>query len=394
MACTSRRGDTETEDSISLQAGETVTCVFSNQQDSKIIVEKLTAPPGEEQEFPFQVSWLGDGSEEYDFLLSHGEQHDSGDLDPGTYSVSEVVPTGWGVKDVTCTSSKGDEETEDSISLQAGETVTCVFTNETREYRVTAGYEDLAVDHPLMDYDYNDWEIQIDITFDESRMDFFIEPLGRGGVNDHVFHIAIPGGKLTVDGEYTLTLYDENGIVISTETGDFDASAGEDFIVIPCTCEAFPPSGTVVNVFEGIYQETQRTAEISIVLDGEDPNMDDLFHNGVGNHGEGLFFDPYIYVNESGEEIHQNDFRLLTVQLERSDPAWKWPEENVCLSNAYPEVTGFPPTFFFGDEWWKYPSDNGCTFGDGEPCELDEVARLCSAVFPPNTSIFLPLVQR
>jgi hypothetical protein len=44
--------------------------------------------------------------------------------------VAEIVPDGWDLIDVTCTSSKGDTETEGSISLQAGETVTCVFTNQ------------------------------------------------------------------------------------------------------------------------------------------------------------------------------------------------------------------------------------------------------------------------
>jgi hypothetical protein len=125
-------GDSASGASLDLSAlsyGDQVTCTITNQKDSNIIVEKQTEPPGAEQEFPFQASWLGDGSEEYDFTLSDNEQHGSGDLDPGTYSVSEVVPAGWDLDDVTCTSSKGDTETEASISLQAGETASCVVSN-------------------------------------------------------------------------------------------------------------------------------------------------------------------------------------------------------------------------------------------------------------------------
>ncbi len=123
--CESSNGDTETIGSISLQAGETVTCVFNNQKDSKIIVKKETDPNGDSQVFNFTASYDADG-----FSLSDGQQNNSGDLDPGTYSVSETVPAGWQLESSPCVSSNGDTETIGSISLQAGETVTCTFNNE------------------------------------------------------------------------------------------------------------------------------------------------------------------------------------------------------------------------------------------------------------------------
>ncbi|HEY9503324.1 MAG TPA: hypothetical protein VIR01_16940, partial [Pyrinomonadaceae bacterium] len=123
--CVSSKGDNETIGSISLQAGETVTCTFNNQKDAKIVVIKQTDPDGDTQSFDFTASYDGDG-----FSLKDGEQNDSGDLDPGTYSVSETVPTGWDLTSSPCVSSKGDNETIGSISLQAGETVTCTFNNQ------------------------------------------------------------------------------------------------------------------------------------------------------------------------------------------------------------------------------------------------------------------------
>ncbi|HSL44287.1 MAG TPA: hypothetical protein VK897_12695, partial [Anaerolineales bacterium] len=122
VACTSSKGDTETAANISLQAGETVTCVFTNEKDAFIIIEKQTNPDGDPQAFSFTPSY---GAA---FQLSDGQTNNSGDLDPGTYSVSETVPSGWDLATPLCS----DGSSASSISLQAGETVTCVFTNTKR----------------------------------------------------------------------------------------------------------------------------------------------------------------------------------------------------------------------------------------------------------------------
>ncbi len=106
---------------ISLQAGEVVTCVFTNEKDARIVVEKQTLPNGDPQMFSFDASY-----DESGFQLSDGQQNDSGDLDPDTYSVSETLPVGWDLESAICS----DQSPAGAISLQAGEVVTCVFTNE------------------------------------------------------------------------------------------------------------------------------------------------------------------------------------------------------------------------------------------------------------------------
>ena len=115
--------------SISLQAGETVTCTFYNKEviddDAYIIVRKQVSPAGATQKFKFQASWLGNGQESYDFELSGGQSKQSAVLTPGTYSVSELPVSGWNLAGVTCS----DGSSPANISLQAGETVTCVFHN-------------------------------------------------------------------------------------------------------------------------------------------------------------------------------------------------------------------------------------------------------------------------
>ena len=52
-------------------------------------------------------------------------KNDSGWLVPGSYSVAELALVGWDLTSATCS----DKSPVTAISLQAGETVTCVFTN-------------------------------------------------------------------------------------------------------------------------------------------------------------------------------------------------------------------------------------------------------------------------
>jgi uncharacterized repeat protein (TIGR01451 family) len=115
--------DQSSPSAISLQAGETVTCTFTNEKDSRIIVSKETEPDTDPQVFSFAASYDQDG-----FSLSDGESNDSGDLDAGTYSVSENVPAGWDLSSVVCSG----EQASGAIELAAGQTVTCIFTNTKR----------------------------------------------------------------------------------------------------------------------------------------------------------------------------------------------------------------------------------------------------------------------
>ena len=77
-------------------------------------------PEGDPQSFSFNASYDADG-----FSLSDGQSNDSGDLDPGTYSVSETVPQGWDLDSATC-----DDGSPEFDLPAAGETVTCTFINE------------------------------------------------------------------------------------------------------------------------------------------------------------------------------------------------------------------------------------------------------------------------
>lgn len=112
---------------FNVEAGETVTCTFTNTYTppaGNIIIIKQTDPDGDPQSFEFDSSY---GS---NFYLVDNGQNDSGDLEAGVYSVAEVnMPANWSQTSAICVSSNDDAETPGNISLQAGETVTCTFTN-------------------------------------------------------------------------------------------------------------------------------------------------------------------------------------------------------------------------------------------------------------------------
>jgi plastocyanin len=103
---------------ISLQAGETVTCTFTNQKDAVIIVCKETDPNADPQSFTFTPSYTAA------FSLTDGQCINSGDLDPGTYSVSEAAVPGWVLSSSPCTDGSNGQHRP-----SAGETVTCTFNN-------------------------------------------------------------------------------------------------------------------------------------------------------------------------------------------------------------------------------------------------------------------------
>jgi hypothetical protein len=114
--------DGSNPNNISLQPGKTVTCTFKNKKvnNSYIIVKKQTDPAGAAQKFTFDPSWSASN-----FQLSHGQSKTSPALAAGTYSVKELAQSGWNMVSATCS----DGSNPNSISLQAGETVTCTFKN-------------------------------------------------------------------------------------------------------------------------------------------------------------------------------------------------------------------------------------------------------------------------
>ena len=120
-------GDGNTPAAINLLPGETVTCTFTNTQQSRILVDKVTDPFGSTESFDFTSSY---GSP---FSLTDADvPNDSGPLVPGQYSVAEAAKTGWDLTSATCS----DGSAPGAIDLAAGETVTCTFTNTIQRGKI------------------------------------------------------------------------------------------------------------------------------------------------------------------------------------------------------------------------------------------------------------------
>ncbi len=104
--------------SITLASGATVTCTFTNTKNGTLIVDKVTNPTGDTTSF--SISATGSGT-----ITGGGAgtvtdaTNKSYTVAPGTYSVTETVPSGWTQDSNTCS----------NVTVAAGETKTCTITN-------------------------------------------------------------------------------------------------------------------------------------------------------------------------------------------------------------------------------------------------------------------------
>lgn len=117
----------DTPDAITLGAGESVACTFTNtlldDNTGAITIIKQATPSDTGQAFDFTGD-LGN------FSLMHGEFVVE-TLPPGTYTVSETVPAGWQLDSAVC----DDGSPVNAIDLAAGENVTCTFSNSLQAAR-------------------------------------------------------------------------------------------------------------------------------------------------------------------------------------------------------------------------------------------------------------------
>ncbi len=110
---------------ITLEAGQTVTCTFTNTKKGHLIVEKTTVPGGSAQSFAINASGTGTitgggaGS-----ITDATDKHY--EVTPGTYSVTETPVAGWTETSNTC----------DDVVVAAGETETCTITNTQQLGRI------------------------------------------------------------------------------------------------------------------------------------------------------------------------------------------------------------------------------------------------------------------
>jgi hypothetical protein len=196
---------------------------------------------------------------------------------------------------------------------------------------LSVAYEDLPINQGN-DWDYNDFVVDIDTLAifygtsadrDLIQMDFTVRPEVKLAGYTHVMHLD--ADTFACNGIYKL--YRDGSFVTS---GNYNDGAGIDIVLVPNT-GSFPNEVVLSIEFTGDCQ-------FSFPIWNEN-----LYH------GENLFYDPYLHVNNTGEDIHISDVRMLTVPVD-----WQWPTpDGNRICNPYPKVTNCspgPPTFV--PYWW------------------------------------------
>ncbi len=111
----------------------TRTCLINNTKLSTLTIIK-DAVPNSAQDFIFSTTGTGLSG----FILDddadavRSNQQEFSGLMPGSYSVTEQTTTGWSLTGLACTGTGADYDTDDnllSVTLTAGQNITCTFTN-------------------------------------------------------------------------------------------------------------------------------------------------------------------------------------------------------------------------------------------------------------------------
>ena len=114
---------------INLEAGETVTCTFSNSRDTGTVVIVKDATPADDTAFSFTENILSTG---FTLMDPSDDTETFTDVPTGSYTVTEDGETGWTLDDITCDDANSTGNTGTgaaTINVEKDETVTCTFSN-------------------------------------------------------------------------------------------------------------------------------------------------------------------------------------------------------------------------------------------------------------------------
>ena len=225
------------------------------------------------------------------------------------------------------------------------------------------------------DYDYNDFIVKLNIKGNYIHgslieLTFGFEAMARGAAYHHDLNLMIPSGTFGENGNYTLIRYDIYGNQVYSTGDTFQDSSNIDLEVFPDTWQAIAPNppgsdytfsaNTVDNSGTQIGRKTVITFNFSGFFGPDHIILSDYTLDYIGNHAENLFFDLYLHVWNTGENIHKGDSRVIAAPTE-----WEWPQERAPIWEVYPfnSVTGegvketTPPVFT--NNWCSEPPTNG-----------------------------------
>ena len=241
-----RRG-TSPSVTVALSEGQHMVCTFNNIQQGSITITK-DASPESSQQFSF-TGTLGAFS-----LVDDGVQTPSvtfSGLSADDYTVDEVVPAGWELTDVSCTSDLPDDRripdpTNLEVILRPGENLDCTFFNV-----------DLRVD----------LEITKEVTFSDGQADGLVEyeivvsNAGPADAEDVLLEDVMPAELINVSWTCAVdtgTATCDNDTGSETGTGDLQ----ETIDLASNSSLLYTVIGTVASGFVGeIVNEAQLTLD-------------------------------------------------------------------------------------------------------------------------------------
>ena len=128
---------------VTVASTDTVACEFTNLKTGSIVVRKVTSPAATPGSFTFTGDVAGS--------IGHNGTIQVSNLDPGTYTSTESANASFNLTNVTCddNNSSGNSGTRTAtFNVEAGETVTCTFTNTVPTITPPTP-ETPAVTHPI-----------------------------------------------------------------------------------------------------------------------------------------------------------------------------------------------------------------------------------------------------
>ncbi len=202
------------------------------------------------------------------------------------------------------------------------------------------------------DYDYNDFIVKLNVKGEYvqgflTKLTFVFEAMARGAAYHHDLNLLITSGTFGEDGNFTLTRYDKYGNQIYSTQNKFQDSSNIDLEIFSDTWQAIesnPPgseytfsANTVDNSGTQIGRKTVVTFNFSGFFGPDHIILSDYTLDYIGNHAENMFFDLYLHVWDTDEDIHKGGSRVLATPAD-----WEWPQERAPIWDVYPynSVTG------------------------------------------------------
>ncbi|WP_096390053.1 hypothetical protein [Halopenitus persicus] len=249
---------------------------------------------------------------------------------------------------------------------------------------INLSYEDLPKDDPLLDWDVNDWVVDVIGTFKAAGKEddgtplvteftFDIVPQARGAGDDHEWHILLPSSVLCGSGSYDLTVKDSDGNEIGSksDSSSFGGDSDVDITVFPSTEAVFDDleNAELPEDHDDDCTDPREWATLTVTFD--DPCAIDVSEDesDVEVNGDNLFFDPYLNNLESPTEVHRGDVRLVVVPDD-----WQWPLGAVQIWDAYTDVDegGDGEPEYTTSDWYETVADSNLVATcDFDPNDLD-----------------------